>query len=177
MAVKRNCENKSFLTAKGVALIFKGVVNKPRYEELKKCVQWYIHKEEKGDNLILYFLDDNTHSDLIKSMREQWKMRVPVGNSNMLTMVVSMADYFGWRIDEEHVVFKNIEFLHKHVPEVLEDGTTFEEYYNSTLESTMRDDSGKCLTSRTSNNVAIASEQPADVRTFSINEFKTNGHF
>ena len=148
MAVKRNCENKSYLKAKGVALIFKGVVGKPRYEELKKCLQWYIHKEEKGENLILYFLNDNTHADLMKCLREQWQIRVPVGNSSVLTMLVSAADYFSWRIDDEHVSFKIVPHLHEVLPEKLADGRTFEEYYNSTLESTTRDENGTAYTSK-----------------------------
>lgn len=178
MAVKRGCESKSYLRAKGVALIFKGVVGKTRYEELKKCVQWYIHKEEKGENLILYFLDDNTHANLMEYMRSpKTKVRVPVGNSSILTMSVSMADYFGWRIDDEHVYYKDVERLHKVLPEILADGTTFEEYYNDYLESTTRDENGKLYTSRTSNVAAVDMKNPSDMKTLSINEFKTNGHF
>ena len=148
MAVKRNCENKSFLTANGIALIFKGVVGKPRYEELKKCVQWYIHKEEKGNDLILYFLDDNTHADLMDFLHNHAMVHVPVGNSSILTMSVRADDYFTWRIDDKHVAFKNIARLVDVLPEVLENGRTFEEYYNSTLESTTRDENGTAYTSK-----------------------------
>ena len=91
----------------------------------------YVNKDEKGNDLILYFLDDNTHADLMDFLHNHAMVHVPVGNSSILTMTVPADDYFTWRIDDKHVAFKNIARLVDVLPEVLADGRTFEEYYNS----------------------------------------------
>lgn len=173
MARKRNCENKSYLNAIGYTLRFKGVVNKPRYEDLKKCLRWYLAMKEVKNDLVLYFADADDYVSLMSYLRERCKVRTECG------VVVDAWDYFTWRLDNDNILVEDGVELAKHLQEVEFGGKkmSFEDYYNLTLESTTRDEYGRNHTSRTSTIKGDYDETPADVKTFSINEYRTNGHF
>ena len=51
MARKRHCENKSYLTAKGSALVFIGAAKSDKLETLKKALEWPLHVVIKGNDV------------------------------------------------------------------------------------------------------------------------------
>ena len=61
----------------------------------------------------------------------------------------------------------------------LQGGRTWEEIYERSLESTERDESGMKYTSRKvgANYNKCVEDEPAIVKTWSVNEYRTNGHF
>lgn len=159
MAVKRHCESKSHLTAIGSSLRFIGAAKSPKLEQLKRALNFYLHYEIKGDDLIAYYQDDFYKDDL-EFMRERY--------GNILGALLLPQN-----------VKKNANVvLAKVLPERLpmQDNKTWAEIFARSIESTERDDNGSCLSSRTTGGL-LENEQPDIVRVYSQNEYRTNGHF
>jgi hypothetical protein len=159
MAVKRHCESKSHLTATGSSLRFIGAAKSPKLEQLKRALNFYLHYEIKGDDLIAYYQDDFYKDDL-EFMRERY--------GNILGALLLPQN-----------VKKNANVvLAKVLPERLpmQGNKTWAEIFARSIESTERDDNGSCLSSRTTGGL-LENEQPDIVRVFSQNEYRTNGHF
>ena len=58
----------------------------------------------------------------------------------------------------------------------MQDNKTWAEIFARSIESTERDETGSCLSSRTTGGL-LEDEQPDIVRVYSQNEYRTNGHF
>ena len=160
MARKRNCESKSFKTAKGSSITFVGVVNKRKYQDLLKALQWDLYREEKGNDLVVYLPDDWWYDELENNLR-----------ANHWDYLMGILDDENIKIKKENVV------LSKHLPEYLPKlKCTAEEWYEHFMESTEREENGSVKGCRRHFN-EDAEEEPAVVKTYSINEYKTNGVF
>ena len=159
MAVKRHCENKSHLTAIGGSLRFIGAAKSHKLELLKKALNFYLHYEIKGDDLIAYYQDDFYKDDL-DFIRERY------------------GSVLGMLVHSKNVKKNGRVVLAKVLPERLpmQDNKTWEEIYARSIESTERDESGSSYTSRTTGGL-LGEDEPDVVRVYSQNEFRTNGHF
>ena len=160
MARKRNCESKSLATAKGSSITFVGVVNKRKYQDLLKALQWDIFREEKGNDLVIYLPDDWWYDELEENLRaKHW-------------------DYLMGILDDENIrIKKECVMLGKHLPEYLPKfKQTAEEWYEHFLESSEREENGSVKGCRRHLN-ETDEETPAIVKTYSINEYKANGVF
>ena len=161
MARKRNCENKSYLTAKGSSLTFVGAAKNPKYDTLKRAIEWALHVVEKGDDLIAYFQDD-WYKDELEYLRRVWGKQL------------------GELLLNANIKKNPSVVLSKVLPERLprQNNRTWEEIYEASLESTERDESGTNYTSRnTGANYESEEDKPDIVRVWSVNEFRVNGHF
>jgi len=165
MARKRNCEQKSHLAAKGSALVFIGAAKSDKLETLKKALEWPLHVVVKGNDLFAYFQDDWCVDELEYQRRYHKAL-------------------LGELISKGHVKTMQGIVLANVLPETLplQGGKTWEEIYERSLESTERDESGMKYTSRrVGSNYTKKDEEgelePAIVRVFSTNEYRTNGHF
>lgn len=159
MAQKRNCDHKLWKSAKGSSITFIGVVQKKKYEALLNAIQWDIWREVKGNDLIIYLPDDWWFDELNALRENHW-------------------DYLMGILDEDNLKVKKYNVvLSKHLPEYLPKfKCTPEEWYARYLESSERDEEGNVISSRTHHGESDIDE-PADVKVYSINQYKTNGVF
>ena len=165
MARKRHCENKSYLTAKGSALVFIGAAKSDKLETLKKALEWPLHVVIKGNDVFAYFQDDWCVDEL------EYQRRC---HKSLLGELISKG-----RVKTmQGIVLANV------LPETLplQGGRTWEEIYERSLESTERDESGMKYTSRKvganyNKGGECGEGEPAIMRTWSVNEYRTNGHF
>lgn len=165
MARKRNCEHKSHLNAKGSVLVFIGAAKSDKLETLKKALEWPLHVVVKGNDLFAYFQDDWSNDELEYQRRcHQTLLGELLAKQNVKSL--------------QGIVLANV------LPETLplRDNKTWAEIYERSLESTERDESGMKYTSRrVGANYTRKDEEgelePAIVRVFSTNEYRTNGHF
>lgn len=161
MARKRNCEHKSYLTAKGSSLTFVGAAKNPKYDMLKRAIEWALHLVEKGDDLIAYFQDD-WYKDELEYLRRVWGKQL------------------GELLLNANIKKNPSVVLSKVLPERLprQNNRTWEEIYEASLESTERDENGTNYNSRnTGANYESEEDKPDIVRVWSVNEFRVNGHF
>ena len=165
MARKRHCENKSYLTAKGSALVFIGAAKSDKLETLKKALEWPLHVVIKGNDVFAYFQDDWCVDEL------EYQRRC---HKSLLGELISKG-----RVKTMQGIV-----LAKVLPETLplQGGRTWEEIYERSLESTERDESGMKYTSRKvganyNKGGECGEDEPAIMRTWSVNEYRTNGHF
>ena len=161
MARRRHCENKSYNNAIGSSLRFVGAVKKPQSEILKKCLCFPLHITEDGDDIVVYYMDDMANDDLRLLAKHEHQIGGDIANRKNIrkNMAVWLADV-----------------LPEHLP--LQHGKTFEEIFEESLRSTERDEDGMGYGSRkVGANYCKDDEEPAIVRTYSINEYRTNGYF
>lgn len=160
MARKRNCENKSYATAKGSSITFIGVVVKKKFQDLLNRIEWELWHEIKGQDLIVYFPDDWWYDELEVNLRaKHW-------------------DYLMGILDDENIrVKKECVVLSKHLPDYLPKlKCSPEEWYEHFIESTEREEDGSVKGCRRHLNDSDEDE-PAIVKTYSTAEYKVNGHF
>ena len=160
MAVKRHCENKSYLKAKGSSLRFIGAARDDRKDMLMRAFNFPLHVCVVGDDIVSYYQED-WYKDDLRFMRENFSKQL---GSLLLPQNISKRT---------NVVLANV--LPERLP--MQDNKTWQQIYERSIESTTRDDSGKSYTTRVSSLRGDESDEPAIVRTLSVNEYRTNGHF
>lgn len=161
MARKRNCENKSYKDAIGSSLRFVGGVKKPQANILKKCLCFPLHITEEGDDIVVYYMEDMANDDLRLLGKHQHQIGGDIADRKniMKNMKVRLADVLPERLP-------------------LQRNKTFEEIFEFSMQSTERDENGMGYNSRkVGANYCKDDEEPAIVRTYSVNEYRTNGHF
>ena len=161
MARKRRCENKSYFTAKGSSLTFIGAANSSKCEKLIKAMEWPLHIEKVGSDVVAYFVDD-WYKDELEYLRRCY------------------GNYFGDMLLNENIDKNTDIVLANHIPSILplRDNRTWEDVYEEHITSTERDDSGALYSSgSTMGGSYDKDEEPAIVKTYSINEYRANGYF
>ena len=166
MAIKRNCEHKNYLTKKGSSLRFIGAARDVYKNNLMHSFCFALHVCEVGDDIVAYYQED-WYKDELRFMRENY------------------AKYLGNLLSNKRIVKSTNVLLAKVLPERLprQYNKTWQQVYEEGLESTERDENGMKYTSRkvganyNKSGDDSGEEEPAVVRTYSISEFRANGHF
>ncbi len=161
MARRRHCENKSCKDAIGSSLRFVGGAKKPQASILKRALCFPLHITEDGDDIVVYYMEDMANDDLRLLAKHGSQIGGDIADRKNIrkNMAVRLADV-----------------LPEHLP--LQRGKTFEEIFEESLRSTERDEDGMAHGSRkVGSNYCKDDEEPAIVRTYSINEYRTNGYF
>ena len=160
MALKRNCEHLSFKTAKGSYLRFIGAAKADDVKVLIAALNFPLHIEIKGEDVIAYY-DEDFYLDDLDYIKRTFGARLK---------------HF---LEKGKVVKCKDIVLADYLPSVLplQDNMTWEEIYNRSLESTTRDESGQCYTTGQNGENYDADKIPAVVKTYSINEYRVNGYF